>query len=79
MSLTLQIKNRAKPKGMEVILYILGFIVLILLLSLGGWILQALGVVIEFIAQGLQGCFGCSLQLFLGIIAILAIIAALVT
>lgn len=64
---------------MEVILYILGFIVLILLFSMGGWILQVLGVVIDFFVNGLQGCFGCSLQLFLGIIAILAIIAVLVT
>ena len=55
---------------MEIFLVIIGIIVLLCLLSIGGWILEILRHIISFIFQGVGHCFGNVFGCIVWIIAI---------
>lgn len=58
---------------MQTVLIILGIIVVLCLMSVGGWILRILGVFASFFFEGIDNCFGCLLKLVVWIIAIIII------
>ena len=59
---------------MEIVLVIIGIIVLLCLLSVGGWILEILSKIVSFIFQGIGHCFGNVIGCFVWIIAIIIVL-----
>lgn len=62
---------------MEIILIVFGVIVLLCLLSVGGWILKLLEGILGLFFEGIGNCFGCLLKFAVWIFAIILIIMML--
>ena len=58
---------------METFLIILAVIVILILLSCGGWILRLLEGFLGIFFEGISNCFGCLLKFIVWIIAIIII------
>lgn len=56
--------------GMEFALLILGFFILLPLMSLGGWALKGLSAIADIFFQGIGNCLGCMFKLSFWIILI---------
>lgn len=62
---------------MEIFLIIFGVIVLLCLLSVGGWILKLLEGILGLFFEGIGNCLGCLLKFGVWIFAIILILLAL--
>ncbi len=58
---------------MPAVLIILGIIIVLCLMSLGGWILRILGVFASLFFEGVGNCLGCLLKLAVWIFVIIII------
>lgn len=58
---------------MQIVLIILGIIVILCLMSAGGWILRLLESIAGLFFEGVGNCLGCLLKLVVWIIAIIII------
>lgn len=55
---------------MEIILILLGFIILLPIMNVCGWILKGLGAIANIFFEGIGNCLGCLFKLSFWIIVI---------